>query len=211
MNVPIFCVVGMSGAGKSTYLHHLMEQDAIKSNGIKELVYHTTRNKRYPEETGYHFTSYNDFNRCKHAVVEYRLYEKYDSDSGEKSTVAYYTTYSDVYKVGNDTKALICATSVDQLLSYYKKFSNVYVVEINVELKVRLDRLLARATDENGKYIEHEVMEIFRRCQEERDEYSRLAKAGLPEDIFIRVDNTEADSIDSNIEKIVKFISDKTF
>lgn len=211
MNVPIFCVVGMSGAGKSTYLHHLMNDDRIKSSGIEELVYHTTRNKRYPEESGYHFVSFHEFERCKHAVVEYRLYEKYDSNNNEKSVVAYYTTYGDVYSIPPSTKALVCATSVDQLLSYYKTFSNVYVIDISVELKVRLDRLLTRATDENGKYIEHEVMEIFRRCQEERSEYGRLASSDIPEEKYLRIDNTEDDSIDSNLTRIVEFIYDKTF
>ena len=49
MGKPIFCIIGRSGSGKSTYLDALMNTCFVKDNEIIELKYHTTRSKRSPE------------------------------------------------------------------------------------------------------------------------------------------------------------------
>ena len=54
---PIFCIVGKSGSGKSTYLDALMNDSRVKELYFKELKYHTTRSKRTPEEDAYYFTT----------------------------------------------------------------------------------------------------------------------------------------------------------
>ena len=65
---PIFCIVGKSGASKSTYLDYIMKDDRFKELNIKELKYHTTRSRRTPTEDSYYFTTmqeYNNINKKK--------------------------------------------------------------------------------------------------------------------------------------------------
>jgi len=211
MNIPIFCLLGKTGAGKSTYLNALLKDDRLIKTGFNELIYHTTRNRRYPDEGGYHFVSFKEFDRCKHAVVESRVYSKYDDNSGELSQVAYYTTWSDIFNIDKSVKGFICAASVDQGLSYLDKLSNVYFINISVNPVIRLNRLLNRIKQEDGTYPEHEVNEIFRRMYEENFEYNRLFEnKKVDENIMLNVVNDDI-PVEDNINTIVSFIYDKVF
>ena len=211
MNIPIFCLVGKTGAGKSTYLNALLSDKRLLDKGFRELIYHTTRNKRYPDEGGYHFVPFDEFDRCKHAVVESRVYSKYDDNSGDLSQVAYYTTWSDIFNIDKSTKAFLCAASVDQGLAYLEKLSNVYFINITVNPVIRLNRLLTRIQQEDGSYPEHEVNEIFRRMYEENFEYSRLfTNEKVSENNMLTIVNDD-NPINENIDKIFSFIHDKVF
>jgi guanylate kinase len=161
MNKPIFCIVGQSGAGKSTYLDLILNDKKMK-NKVKELKYCTTRRKRYKEEDSYYFVKNDKFIEELEAgnVIESRHYEKYDED------VEYFTTYDNLNV--QDCDALICAASVDQALSYIEKLDNIYVIDIKVDLKERIQRLLERAETND------EVLEVCRRALEEQEEYSRI-------------------------------------
>jgi guanylate kinase len=161
MNKPIFCIVGQSGAGKSTYLDLILNDKKMK-NKVKELKYCTTRRKRYKEEDSYYFVKNDKFIEELEAgnVIESRHYEKYDED------VEYFTTYDNLNV--QDCNALICAASVDQALSYIEKLDNIYVIDIKVDLKERIQRLLERAETND------EVLEVCRRALEEQEEYSRI-------------------------------------
>ena len=163
MNKPIFCIVGESGCGKSTYLDLILNSNRYDYN-LKELKYCTTRRKRYSEENDYYFMSNDEYLKIKSInpdnIVEYRHYNKYDED------VYYFTLRKNLECEGYD--ALICAASVDQALSYMKALDDVYIIDIKVELKERIKRLLNRANTNN------EVLEICRRTVEEQDEYRRL-------------------------------------
>jgi guanylate kinase len=161
MNKPIFCIIGESGAGKSTYLDLILNDKKMK-NKVKLLKYCTTRKKRYENEDSYYFVKNDKFLEELEAgnIVESRHYEKYDED------VEYFTTYDNLDV--QDCDALICAASVDQVLSYIKKLDNIYVIDIKVELKERVKRLLERAETND------EVLEVCRRTVEEQEEYSRM-------------------------------------
>ena len=177
MNKPIFCIVGKSGSGKSTYLDALIKDNDIKKANIKELKYHSTRSKRFPSEDTYFFTSYDDYlNTDKNDIIEKREYEKYD----EK--VAYYTTKSDLNR--NDCSALICAASIDQALSYYNSLDNVYIINIYVNTKERLLRLINRCKTENDCY------EVCRRTIEEDTEYNKLFEFEFGDNL-INIDNSD--------------------
>ena len=158
-NKPIFCIVGESGAGKSTYLDLTINN---KELNVKELKYYTTRSKRCIEEDSYYFVDESKFKEELEAgnIIEYRKYSKYDED------VIYFTTYDNINI--DDCDALVCAASVDQILAYIEKLDNVYIIDIKVELKERLKRLLGRANSNN------EVLEICRRTVEEQNEYAKL-------------------------------------
>ena len=175
MNKPIFCIVGESGAGKSTYLDLVVNS---KELNIKPLKYYTTRSKRYKEEDGYYFVDENKFAEefKKDNIIEYRLYSKY------YESVYYFTTYDNIDI--EDCDALICAASVSQALAYREKLDNVYIIDLKVELKERLYRLLDRANSNK------EVLEICRRMVEERKEYSKLESVN-DNIIHIYNDNTK--------------------
>lgn len=159
-NKPIFCIVGESGAGKSTYLNLIINS---KKLNIKELKYYTTRKKRYEEEDSYYFVTNDKFLEEQEAnnIIEYREYSKYDED------VVYFTTYDNI-NIDN-CEALICAASVDQALSYREKLNNVYIIDVKVELKERVQRLLDRANTNT------EILEVCRRIVEEQEEYKKLS------------------------------------
>jgi guanylate kinase len=211
MNIPIFCIVGKTGAGKSTFLNRLLKDDRLVIPGFSELIYHTTRNKRYPDEQGYHFVSYEEFDRCKHAVVESRVYSKYDNDSNELTKVAYYTTWSDIYNAERGTKGYLCAASVDQGLSYLEKLQNIFFINISVDPGIRLMRLLDRVKQPDGSYPTYEVQEIFRRIDEEEEEYSRLFKnEKINKNTMINIVN-DTIPIEDNLSRIIDFIYDKVF
>ena len=195
MGKPIFCIIGRSGSGKSTYLDALMKTCFVKDNEIIELKYHTTRSKRYPEEDSYYFTTYEEYeNTSKEDIIESREYQKYD----EK--VVYYTTKDDVDK---DCKAFICAASVDQAISYYNKLGDVYFISIYMDTKERLLRLINRCNTENECY------EVCRRTIEEDEEINRFNSAGIPSYKITFINNTISGqgTITSNLENIKKFIS----
>lgn len=171
---PIFCLVGESGSGKSTYLDLITNQ----YKNIKELKYCTTRSKRYAEEDTYYFMTNDEYlniakdNLTTNEIIESRMYEKYD----EK---VYYFTLRKNLEVEN-CDALICAASVDQALSYRSALDNVYIIDIKVDLKERLKRLIER-TNTND-----EILEVCRRTIEEQEEYSKLNKI---EDNIIHIYN----------------------
>lgn len=171
---PIFCLVGESGSGKSTYLDLITNQ----YKNIKELKYCTTRSKRYAEEDTYYFMTNDEYlniakdNLTTNEIIESRMYEKYD----EK---VYYFTLRKNLEVEN-CDALICAASVDQALSYRSVLDNVYIIDIKVDLKERLKRLIER-TNTND-----EILEVCRRTIEEQEEYSKLNKI---EDNIIHIYN----------------------
>ena len=194
MGKPIFCIIGKSGSGKSTYLDAIMNTCFVKDNEIIELKYHTTRSKRSPEEDSYYFTTYKEYkNTNKEDIIESREYQKYD----EK--VVYYTTKDDVDK---DCKAFICAASVDQAISY-NKLGDVYFISIYMDTKERLLRLINRCNTENECY------EVCRRTIEEDEEINRFNSAGIPSYKITFINNTISgqDTITSNLENIKKFIS----
>lgn len=159
MSKPIFCIVGESGSGKSTYLDLILNHKHDKI--IKELKYCTTRTKRYREEDSYYFMTNEEYNKIKPAdIIECRTYQKYDE------LVRYFTLKENLEVP--DCDALICAASVDQVLSYVKYLDNVYIIDIKVNLKERLNRLLDRANNDT------EILEICRRTLQEQEEYDKL-------------------------------------
>lgn len=184
MNKPIFCIVGKSGVGKSTYLDTLANDTHMNTIGIKELKYHTTRKKRYKSEDSYHFVSFNDFLKDYNSgnIIEKRHYNKFDED------VVYYTTKSDIED--SSGRALFCAASVDQALSYYDTLNSIYIINIEVNTKQRLQRLISRCNNEDDCY------EVCRRAIEEDKEYNKLFERDFGDKI-ITVDNSDQEYMSS--------------
>ena len=207
----IFCIIGKSGSGKTTYFEYLMSLirsgNMLSGYNIKPLVYHTTREVRKGEDTdSYIFDSDNDFLEYQdnNEVLEWRMYEKYDT------TVYYYTLYSDIK---DDCDAYLCTASVDQLFSYINRgLYNIYIIDISVPVKERLKRLIDRCNTETECY------EVCRRAIEETSEYNRINKLPdefINDDKVLKVYNYTNDGIDTainiinNINDIERFIVDK--
>lgn len=198
-NKPIFCIVGKSGAGKSTYLDRITSYYPLNGIGLRNLKYHTTRKKRTEDEDDYYYTTNEDFyNTPEEEIIEYRKYSKYDED------VIYYTTKSDVED--SDAEFFVCAASVDQVISYIEKLDNIYIIEIEVPLKERITRLLDRCNNDI------EIMEVCRRTLEEEKEYSRIANIDMEDKLVIsnysNQFNSKSDIILANTNIIVQYIKD---
>lgn len=195
-NKPIFCLIGKSGSGKSTYLSYLLSDNSIMNTKVRELKYHTTRKKRFPEEDSYYFTPHCEYMKylVKDEVIEKRKYHKYDED------VVYYTTIDDINV--EDCDALICAASVDQAISYYNELENVYMINITLDSdKTRLKRLIDRCKSDDECY------EVCRRFLEEDSEYNKINDIDFGDKI-ININNTSSLYSDTykNINKIKGFI-----
>ena len=188
---PIFCIIGLSGSGKSTILRMIMKENHL---GLSPLVYHTTRERRPGEVDGKDYYFVDDEQRKKdeeiNNVVEMRIYHKVSG------TVYYYTTRDDI----NDkkVKAYIGACSVDQVKKYIEHNCEVYVINVETNLKTRLERLTYRADSDD------EIIEACRRIVEERGEYSGLND--INKDLIFDIDNDKPIDFLSNIAKIEEFI-----
>lgn len=195
---PIFCIVGKSGAGKTTYLDAIMKDDRFKEMNIKELKYHTTRSKRFPEEDSYYFVTNDEYKKdvANKNVIESRKYKKVDEE------VVYYTSKDDMNI--EDCNALICAASVDQLIAYYNSLADVYIINIKVDAKPRIQRLINRCNTDN------EVYEVCRRATEENTEYNKLYALNLDLTKYLIIDNSGNmdNDFNDNLDKIYYFISD---
>ena len=193
MNKPIFCFVGMSGSGKSTMIKEVMDFFIKFSNRkYKNLVYHTTRNKRKNEVDGVDYVFVDSLNgENQDNIIELRKYHK--SDEG---VVYYYTTYDDVNDP--DIDAYVCAASVDQVLEYMKKLDNIYPIVLECPVKDRIIRTLKRCNTDEA------CLEICRRMIEERNEFLKIYDV---ENIFV-VDNRDEVDLDMNIIKISHYIED---
>ena len=130
MGKPIFCILGRSGSGKSTYLDALMNTSFAKDNEIIELKYHTTRSKRSPEEDSYYFTTYEEYkNTNKEDIIESREYQKYD----EK--VVYYTTKDALDKpnIGEDASLELFGKNIKIVPKLYidKEVLNYIIIDFD--------------------------------------------------------------------------------
>lgn len=165
MKQSIFCIIGETGVGKSTYFGQLMIiKDILLPNyNIKPLIYHTTRAPRkFETANDYIFDTNERYQNYKKEdkILELREYSKYDCD------VAYYTLYDDIKE---DCDAYICTASVDQVLSYINSDKyNVYIISITMPLKNRMERSINRCNSNT------EIYELCRRVLEEENEYNKI-------------------------------------
>lgn len=206
MEKPIFCIIGKSGSGKSTFLDALMKDDRIRLAGFIDLKYHTTRDKRYPEEDGYYFSTIDEYHGDTN-IIESRRYQVIDNTGNPKS-VYYYTTTDDL--TNKDCNGMICAASVEQVLNYkiyseaYDNNIPIYVINIVVStINARLNRIFERCNNTDGM-----CLEICRRVLAEEDEYSKISE--INQEDILTIYNDDEDIMD-NIDKIIEFIYDKSF
>jgi guanylate kinase len=209
----LFCLIGKTGAGKSEYLNRLCnDKKFMNGTNLTQLVYGTTRSKREKEIDGvhYHFHTIEEYeNIPQNDLVEFRSY--YTLNDGE----VFYFTKSDYI---DPCKNIICITSPYQYESYrnwcniekIKKHSNIYIhmIYIDTDIRCRVERAVSRAKTDDDIY------ELCRRAVQEKIEFEDVSKR-IPELIdpmqsinvcFVDNNCDFKDGIDSNLEKIKKYI-----
>lgn len=172
----IFCLVGKTGSGKSTFLDQILNnvvdlqhkrQDSDK-NFLTKLIYCTTRSPRVCEKDGidYYFKSEDDFKQTDpENIVESRMYNMITGP------VYYYTTKNCLSGHNN----FICAASIEQVANYidksnYNDLGNTdiltYIIYIHCDLKIRLERVL-----NNRCKTDNDILELCRRVVQEKKDY----------------------------------------
>jgi guanylate kinase len=206
----IFCLVGKTGSGKSSYLSDIMNIANNDNMNLKRLIYCTTRPKRENEKDGvdYYFRKITDiFNTDD--IIELREYN----------------TIGGVWNYYTDKKCLengdnfITAASIDQLANYIK-YSNemsytkdgegikAYQIYIDCPIKTRLERVI-----KNRCNSDEDVEELCRRIVQERIDYSEPAVLSfinnMPKEDTITVDNNSSLVRAANIRIIVDWIKER--
>lgn len=197
--VPIFCILGKTGSGKSTLYDLLTKNDPFKYKmKIKGLVYSTTRPPRENEIEGidYHFKSkeemMNEYNSEK--IVEMRQYNTIDN-----GTVQYYTTIDELELTGCD--CIVCATSVNQAISYFSQDYPVYFIILDPSIKTRMMRVLNNRSTNDKK-----CLELCRRVLEETDEFDSIYMYANSDNSIKILNEDTKDYINDNV-----FINGKIF
>lgn len=208
--VNIFCILAKTGAGKTEYVNRILnDQQFMKENNLSLLVYGTTRSMRENEKEGidYYYHSMEDYNKITNEeLIESRSY--YTLNDGE----VYYFTKTEYFQKETN---IICIASPYQYESYKSWCTrenikgakyNLNAIIINTDLKVRIDRLIKRASKDEDIY------EMCRRIIQERNEFDDVGKRILeisnPDQSKngCYVDNTLHDELNKNIKKIKGFI-----
>lgn len=116
MRKTIYCLIGPSGSGK-TFIG-----SALKKLGYKEIVSHTTRNKRIGEidNVDYHFVSKEEFKEIK--IIEKNFY------SGEW----YGTSYEEVESSFASHDTLYQVTTFSGFEALKHTFPNVRVISVYI-------------------------------------------------------------------------------
>ena len=194
----LFCIIGLTGSGKSEYYKKILEKFKMTyADSIEPLVYHTTRSKREGEEEGvdYHFTNIEQYNTLSlnSQIVERRVYH-----TENNGNVVYFTTLDDI----NETKAnaLLTVASIDQLENYIKynekcQAFDIYVIKIECDTNIRVDRV-----SKNRCKTEEDFLELSRRMvQESKDwEIEKEVISKVQGGHYIKFNNNE----DGNFENI---------
>lgn len=208
----IFCIVAKTGSGKNTYLNQILEDKKfVDKYDISTLVYGTTRSKRPGEIEGkdYYFHSDEEYKQIpSEDLIEFRSY--YTINNG----TVYYFTKEEYF---NKSKNVIAITSPFQYESYRNWCNkenikgnkyNLFMIIIDIDLKIRIERLLDRADKESDIY------EICRRVIEEKNEFENVSKR-IPEMIdpmmsvnvcYINNNSSDENDIRANLETIKSFI-----
>ena len=213
----MICFIGLTGAGKSTYLDTIMANKDDKGlEKLNRLVYYTTRAPRPGEVDGVDYYFAKDGKKPVSLVsiksenggtllsknpelIEERIYSTMNN-----GTVWYYTTTDCVKE-----DYYVCAPSIEQLNSYIDYFGDdkIAVIEIVTEMKERMIRILNKRA-----YSDDDIYELCRRVVQEKEDWSRAHYDTLFErhkDIkYLPIDNTNEKDLGKNLNEVVEFIRD---
>lgn len=201
----IFCLVGKTGAGKSTYLDELMNDKSEDKLDLKPLVYGTTRAPRDNEVNGkdYYFYTQEEYEAIERKkFIECRVYNT--KDNGDSR----YFTLSDYIEDGNN---YICAASVEQIIAYMQYFkgtnTKIYVINIACSVITRMARIIAGRIK-----TDNQALELCRRILKEDEEYEKLdiVLASMDSKKYITINN-EYDNFNDSHKSIVNIIQLKGY
>lgn len=122
----VVLLVGPSGTGKTT-----IAQIAEEKFGKRQVVSHTTRPKRLPEEQGHYFVSQEEFDRLRDELVAYTKFCGYEYGASQKVV-----DESDLYVIDPE--------GVRYFLSSYTGEKTPVVVLLSADEKTCAERMLGR-------------------------------------------------------------------
>ena len=204
----LFCIIGLTGAGKSTFYNYIVKEMEKADVDISPLIYHTTREKRKGEIDGkdYYFVDREEFFHLQEHtdIIEYRQYS-----TKNNRDVIYFTTKEDISLNGSNN--LICTPSIEQLESYIKwniedssdKEFELYVIKIETNMKSRIMRILKnRCSNDN------DILELCRRIlQETKDwEIEEDVLSNIKPSNYIVIDNNKDSDFITNSKAIINYI-----
>ena len=215
----MFCLIGLTGAGKSTYLNYILKyKKDYNLDNLNRLVYHTTRKPRPGEKEGvdYYFAKMKDkpvslvgytsenggyLLRSNPDLIEERTYTTMNN-----GVVYYYTTTDCVTE-----DYYICAPSIEQLSSYLDYFGpdKIVVIEIDTEIKTRIRRVMEKRTT-----CDKDVYELCRRILQEVDDWEKADKDGMVAkriNNYLLIDNTIESKFQENANEILEYIKEQYY
>ena len=159
----LFCVLGRSGSGKTTFLNNAL----VKNKDLNKVVYCTTRKKRNNETNGedyYFYTEEEYSNIDPKEIIESREYTVYEK--GEEKKVHYFTLRKCI-DVDKDSIMAISPYQYKSIREYFKDDYklHIYIIFIYTSNKNRVIRSLNRISDDR------DVLEVCRRIVDEEKEF----------------------------------------
>lgn len=214
--INIFCIMGRTGAGKSSYFNKIVSNKLfMKVSNLSLLVFGTTKKKKPEDKEGidYYFYSNEEYEKLikDDDLIECRSY--YTLNHG---VVKYFTKAS--YIESKNTN-IICTVSPYQFESY-KNWCNkqniktpgrykLFLIIIDTSLRYRLNRIITESDNS-----ESELYELCRRILEEKSEFESVTNR-LPELIdpmgssnvcYVNNDSSSIEVFKQNLEIIKRFI-----
>ena len=183
--ITILILVGKTASGKDTILNQL-----VKKHGYKKIVTYTSRPMRKGEkqDVTYHFTSPQEFQK----MIEQGLFAEYKTYNTEFGVWYYGTALVDLENA--DDKSVIILTPDgyrDVVNKLSKKPISIYLYANNSTIKKRLKK---RGDDQK---------EAERRVSHDNDDFK-----GIENEVDRIVYNNESDTIDSAVQKILKYVGE---
>lgn len=180
MSKNLYCILGMSGSGKTTVCLEL------EKKGHKQIASYTTRLPRTPDEVGHTFVSDEDFDNLKDLVAfaDYR---------GTK----YGVTATQIEDNDCDLYVVDC-TGLKYLKEKYKGERRIVSIYINVKLPLIFDRLKERYKD---KEFDERTDIIVKRLSDDLYEFRNVKKIC---DYTVYNNNPEIEWCVDKIEEIIQ-------
>ena len=190
-NKKVIFITGRSSCGKNTFANKLLENDKFE-----EMIMHTTRPRRTPNESGYIFDSDEEFEEIKknNGFVETRTYNT------NKGIWKYGTAKENILEVLEKGTIPVITSGTPEMYRNIIGILNDMGIEVIVcFLKVDEKELLTRAMNREMTRENPDYVEMCRRFIADSKDYNEENIAMFPKNAFYEEKTTE-----ENLAKFLK-------